>query len=145
MWPFKKRKLPSADYTALITQLQQGDNTALRERLAFYGSVTYLPATEMMLEKMRRPDGDERSLSLHEVIYRPEFELAIFNVPWGTNLAYLPLILHSRSGHIYGIMLAFNELHDQLSHRQQAAIGKLGAKWAGFAIRQHLEKSSHPA
>ena len=139
MWPFKKRKLSSADYTTLITQLQQGDNVALRQRLAFYGSVTYLPATEMMLEKMRRPDGDDRSLSLHQVIYGPEFELAIFNVPWGTNLAYLPLILHSRNGGIYGIMLAFNELHDQLSHRQQAAIGKLGVKWTGFAVLQHLQ------
>lgn len=141
MWLFKKRKLSSADYTALITQLQQGDNAALRQRLAFYGSVTYLPATEMMLEKMRRPDGDDRSLSLHQVIYGREFELAIFNVPWGTNLAYLPLILHSRSGHIYGVMLSFNELDDRLSHRQQAAISKLGAKWAGFATRQHLQKN----
>lgn len=139
MWPFKKRKLSSAEYTTLITQLQQGDYAALRQRLAFYGSVTYLPATAMMLEKMRRPDGDDRSLSLHQVIYGPEFELAIFNVPWGTNLAYLPLILHSRNGHIYGVMLAFNELHDRLSDRQQAAIGKLGVKWTGFAVLQHLQ------
>lgn len=132
---FFRKKPASIDYRNLISELEVGDNSKLKQRLAFHKTVEYLDGVDWMLAKMKRPDGDSRNLSLLRSLPKGQFELAIFNVPWNPgDLPYLPLILERGSGIIYGIMLPFNEITPLLSKRQQKDIGALVISWTGFAM-----------
>lgn len=123
------------NYTGLIADLESGDTTMVNRHLAFNNIVQYTDGVVFMLAKMKRPDADERRLSLHKTIVKGNFELAIFNVPWNaSDFPYLPLILERNSGLIYGIMLPFNELTSQLTRKQLKDINVLAVMWTGFAM-----------
>ena len=133
------QKTKRINYKKLIEELQDGDYSVLRNRLAFYQDVKYPNGVEFMLAKMKRPDGDCQSLSLFRSETKGRFELAIFNVPWNSSdLPYTPLILERGTGVIYGIMLPFNEITHLLSKKQKKDIGELAISWTGFALESHL-------
>lgn len=135
---WRKKKRPPIDYSTLISDLQEGNFDIVRKHLAFSNSINYVDGVNFMLAKMRRPEGDVRNLSLFQTVPNGQFELAIFNVPWNSNLPHLPLILNLDTSEICGIMLPFNELHDKLSKRQKTEIAKLSMTWTGFAIESQF-------
>ncbi|MDP1843886.1 MAG: hypothetical protein Q8K64_10730 [Sediminibacterium sp.] len=139
MLNFWKRRYNEINYNDLLRTLENGSLDETHSLLAQNQRIKYLNGVESMLEKYRKPDGENRNLTLHSTQQHGEFELAILNVPWNSSsLPFLPLILQRSSGTIYGIMLPFNELLPELTAKQQSQIGELGMSWTKFAIEHQI-------
>lgn len=144
MWFLRKKN--NIDYENLVSTLEKGEDPEVKELLwqPKNGKVEYLSATKVMLQKLRKKQASDPSLSILKKIEKGGYELIIFRTPWGSSdLPYSPLILDKRTGKIVGVMLAFNELQNHISRKDNSIIGDLGSRWILFTIETRSKKNKH--
>jgi hypothetical protein len=93
MFNFWKRRYNEIYYPDLLRTLENGSLDECRNLLALNQRINYLNGVDSMLAKYRKPDGENRNLTLHSTKRKGEFELAILDVPWNAaSIQFLPLI-----------------------------------------------------
>lgn len=125
----------------IISLLEKGELQTIDKLLWQPGHtrIEYLPVVSDMILKFKRPGTSNQNLSVHKTINKGNYQLVIFEVPWLDNdIKYSPIIFEKSTSKIVGIMLPFNELHEYLSPKQKADIGKLGIEWTGFIVSKQF-------
>lgn len=137
-WWYKKEKHNKVNHPALISILEKGNSTDIRQFLFQPEDIfiDYLPATYEMLLKLKRPADSPGNLSIYKTFENGNYQLIIFNVPWNENdVPYSPIILNKIEGKIVGIMLPFNEISDYLSKKDNKIIAGLSTNWITLVMK----------
>ncbi len=126
------------DDNMLLQLLEKGDKTSYDKILwqPAGRTICYLPVTyDVMLARLKRPENASGNLTIHLKKISGNFELLIFNVPWGTrDVPFTPLVRERMEGKIVGVMLPFNELAGVL--KDTNAIDELSIYWINFTFER---------
>lgn len=137
----KKAKHFNKNHSEIISSLENGELQTIGKLLWQPNNtrIEYLPVVFDMVLKFKKPAAANQNLKIHKTIDKGNYQLIIFEVPWlGKEVKYSPVIFDKLTSKIVGIMLPFNELHEFLSPKQNADIGKLGVEWTGFILSKQF-------